>query len=131
MRSAEIGNISRAGLIVTLLSLAAAVGAMPSASAQKTRQPEFLVHANVFDDKGFTVSNARVRMRRANEGEWRWQTISDSEGEIALHVPLNDLYVLRVDAKGFQVLTQNVDATQTDSTDIALHLVRAEKGNPQ
>jgi hypothetical protein len=70
-------------------------------------------------------------MRRAAESNWRWKAVSDGEGEIALHVPPNDLYVLRVDAKGYQVLTQNVDATQTDNADIALHLAPIGGGKTQ
>jgi len=120
-----------AGFALILFSVLAAVGAAPAGAAQKTREPSFLVHANVFNDSGFTVPNARVRMRRAAESNWRWEAISDSQGEIALHVPPNDLYVLRVDAKGYQVLTQNVDATQTDNVDIALHLAPIGGGKTQ
>jgi hypothetical protein len=120
-----------AGFAVLLLSMSAAVGAASAGAAQKTREPSFLVHANVFNDRGLTVPNARVRMRRATESNWRWEAISDSEGEIALHVPPNYLYVLRVDAKGYQTQTQNIDATQTDNVDIALHLTPIGGGKSQ
>jgi len=120
-----------AGFAAIVLSICAAVAAVPAGAAQKARDPSFLVHANVFNDRGFTVPNALVRMRRAAESNWRWKAVSDGEGEIALHVPPNDLYVLRVDAKGYQVLTQNVDATQTDNADIALHLAPIGGGKTQ
>ncbi len=124
MRSAQSGNIFRAGLVVILLSIcAAAVAVSAAGTAQKTRQPDFLVHATIFNDQGFTVANARVRMSVAGEKKWRWETASDDEGEFALHVPQGAHYTLRVDAKGYQVLTQDIDTTQDDRADLSLHLV--------
>jgi len=123
MRSAQFGKISRALLVVALLSICAAAGAASAGPAQKTRQPDFLVYATVYNDRGFTVPNARARMSVAGENKWRWETTSDSQGEFALHVPEGAQYDLRVDAKGYQPLIQGVDATQTDRDDLGLHLV--------
>jgi hypothetical protein len=123
MRFAQFGKVSRALLVVTLLSACAAAGATSDGSAQKTRQPDFLVYATVYNDRGFTVPNARARMSVAGENKWRWETTSDGQGEFALHVPEGAQYDLRVDAKGYESLTQGVDATQTDRDDLGLHLV--------
>ena len=122
LRPAQFGNIFRASLILALLSVCAAAE-ISAASAQKTRQPDFLIVATVFNDRGFSVPGASVRARRANETKWRWETNSGSQGEFELHIPENAQYVLRVDAKGYQTLTQDVDATQDDRADLALHLV--------
>jgi hypothetical protein len=119
-------KVSHAGFVVALLSICvvAAMGEVaPAGSAQKTRAPDFLVYATVFNDKGFTVQGARARMSVVGETKWRWETESDDEGEFALHVPENAVYTLRVDAKGYQTLSEDVDATQTDRVDLALHLV--------
>jgi hypothetical protein len=123
MRSAQPGKFSRACFVVALLSIYAAAGATSAGSAQKTRQPDFLVYATIYNDQGFTVRNARARMSVAGKNKWRWETTSDDQGEFALHVPEGALYDLRVDAKGYQPLTQSVDATQTDRDDLGLHLV--------
>lgn len=122
-RAARFRKLSRAGFVVTLLSICAAAGATSAGSAQKTRQPDFLVYATVYNDRGFTVPNARARMSVAGENKWRWETTSDSQGEFALHVPEGAQYDLRVDAKGYEALIQGVDATQTDRDDLGLHLV--------
>jgi hypothetical protein len=106
-----------------LLSICAAAGAAAAGSAQKTRTPDFLVYATVYNDQGFTVPNAKARMSVAGETKWRWETASDSQGEFALHVPAGAQYLLRVDAKGYQSQTQDVDTTQTDRADLAVHLV--------
>jgi uncharacterized membrane protein len=62
-----------------------------------------------------------------DKGLVKWNTFrsiwSDSQGEFALHVPAGAQYVLRVDAKGYQSQTQDVDTTQTDRADLAVHLV--------
>jgi hypothetical protein len=116
-------NIPRVSLALTLFSICAAVGAASAASAQKAHTPDFLVYATVYNDQGFTVPNAKARMSVAGENKWRWETASDSQGEFALHVPAGAQYVLRVDAKGYQSQTQDVDTTQTDRADLGLHLV--------
>lgn len=82
-----------------------------------------LVRATVFSDQGYAVRNATVRLRRDTETKWRWQTATDDEGEFALHVPHGAQYVLRVDAKGFQPLTQNIDGTAGDDVELTLRLI--------
>lgn len=112
-----------------MLLIGATAGAgVAAGSAQKTHTPDFLVYATVFNDKGFTVPNARARMSVVGETKWKWEATSDGEGEFAMHVPENAVYVLRVDAKGYQTLSQDVDATQTDRVDLALHLVPVRGG---
>ena len=108
---------------MALVLICAAAGATSARSAQKTRTSDFLVYATVYNDQGFTVANAKARMSVAGENKWRWETTSDSQGEFALHVPEGAQYVLRVDAKGYEALTQDVDASQTDRSDLGLHLV--------
>jgi hypothetical protein len=82
-----------------------------------------LIHATVFSSQGYGVRYATVRLRRDTEMKWRWQTATDDEGEFALHVPQGAQYVLRVDAKGFQPLTQNIDGTAGDDVELTLRLI--------
>jgi Carboxypeptidase regulatory-like domain len=67
-------------------------------------------------------------MSVVGENKWRWETTSDDEGEFALHVPEDAVYVLRVDAKGYQTFSEDVDASQTDRVDLAVHLVSVGGG---
>jgi carboxypeptidase family protein len=120
--SARAANISRAGFVVTLLAICAATGARVTA-AQGNKPPMMLVHATVFSDQGFSVKYARVRMRRDSESKWRWEAATDDEGEFALYAPQGAQYVLRIDAKGFQPLTENIDGTAGDDVELTLRLI--------
>jgi hypothetical protein len=130
MRPAPFVNISRVLFAASLLSICVFASA-PARSATANHAPDFLVHGNVFDSRGFTVANARIRMSRAGKTSWRWETNTDGEGEFALHVPAEVQYVLRVDAKGYPPLIQNVDASQDIRVDLSLHLVARGGGKPQ
>jgi len=121
-RAATAANRLRAALFVTLLAICAAAGARAGA-AQGNHADIMLLHATVFSDQGYAVQYARVRLRRDTETKWRWETATDDQGEFALHMPQGVQYVLRIDAKGFQPLTENIDGTQGDDVELTLRLI--------
>ncbi|MGD0840949.1 MAG: carboxypeptidase-like regulatory domain-containing protein [Candidatus Acidiferrales bacterium] len=126
VRSAQsgAGDILRAGFLVMLLSMCAIAGAHARpAQGQGSHPAIMLIHATVFSSQGYAVQYARVRLRRDTETKWRWETATDDEGEFALHVPQGVQYVLRVDAKGFQPLTQNIDGAAGDDVELTLRLI--------
>jgi uncharacterized protein YceK len=123
------GNISRAGLLVMLLSMCAVAAAHARPAQGQGSHPAIMVlHATVFSSQGYGVQYARVRLRRDAETKWRWETATDDEGEFALHVPQGAQYVLRVDAKGFQPLTQNIDGADGDDVELTLRLIPLARG---
>ena len=128
MPSARVQKTSRFGLTAAFLVCCVAAAAIFAAKARADHPSIFLIHATVFNDQGFTVRGARVRLRRSEEDKWRWESDTDDEGEFAFHVPQGAQYVLEVDAKGYQALTQGVDATQGDDAELTLHMAPAAGG---
>jgi hypothetical protein len=71
---------------------------------------EFLIHGTVFDDKALALPAAQLRIRRANEKKYRWNTYTNSRGEFAIRVPPGKDYEVDVQSKGFANATQPIDA---------------------
>jgi len=71
---------------------------------------EFLIHGTVFDDKALSLPGAQLRIRRANEKKYRWNTYTNSRGEFAIRVPPGTDYEVEVQYKGFAQATRSVDA---------------------
>src|ERR1700693_3958758 len=97
------------------------------AAWQKQNATPFIVFATVFNEQGFALPGAEVRLRRAGETKYRWQVRSDRSGEFAMRVPPGGEYELSISAKGYQPIAQNVDARQTNRVDLTLHMVPASK----
>jgi hypothetical protein len=71
---------------------------------------DFLVRGTVFTPQGLALPGAELRIRRASEKKFRWQTVSNSRGDFALRVKMGADYRVTVHVKGFPDQSQSVDA---------------------
>jgi hypothetical protein len=74
------------------------------------RQLGFLIRGTIFDARGLSVPGAELRIRRAGEKKFHWDTYSNSRGEFAIRVPPGTRYEVVVQSKAFSDATQTVDA---------------------
>jgi hypothetical protein len=71
---------------------------------------DFLILGTVFTDKGYAFPGIEIRVRRAAEKKFRWDTYANSRGEFAVRVPKGTDYEMLVHAKGFLDQTKALDA---------------------
>ena len=71
---------------------------------------DFLIRGTVFDDKGLSAPGARLRIRRAGDKKFHWESYTNSRGEFAVRVPQGSDYEMVVRAKGFAEETRTIDA---------------------
>jgi hypothetical protein len=126
-----------------LLSLAAVVRAQeppappppaPESSSKQTSAPaktshanDFLVRGTVFTPEGMAMPGVELRIRRSTEKKFKWDTVSNSRGEFAVRVKMGSDYEVTIHSKGFQPLTQTVDAkTGERSKELVFHMQRQE-----
>lgn len=94
----------------------------------KSHQYDFLLIGTVFTEKGLSLEGAQLRVRRAGEKKFRWETLTDRRGEFAVRVKQGADYEIVVRAKGFQEQTRTVDAKSGDREDLNFHLAPALEG---
>lgn len=124
-----VGHLTGMWRMALLLALAWSLGVIsaPSApasaqSSSKSHAHDFVIFATVFTAQGFALPGARVRVRRADEKKFRWEAMSDHQGELGIRVPQDAEYELTVEARGFQPQTRKVDAREGDREDLTLRL---------
>jgi hypothetical protein len=71
---------------------------------------DFLIRGTVFTDKALSFPGVQLRIRRAGEKKYRWESHTNSRGEFAVRVPQGSDYELVVRAKGFAEQTRTIDA---------------------
>jgi hypothetical protein len=71
---------------------------------------DFLVRGTVFTDKALAFPGVRLRIRRATENKFRWETYTDSRGEFAVRVPQGLQYEMVIHAKNFTDQARTIDA---------------------
>jgi hypothetical protein len=64
----------------------------------------------LFTDTAMALPGAKLRIRRASERRFRWDSYSNSRGEFAIRVPQGTDYEMLVQAKGFTDETRPIDA---------------------
>ncbi|HEX4378405.1 MAG TPA: carboxypeptidase-like regulatory domain-containing protein [Candidatus Acidoferrum sp.] len=90
---------------------------------------DFLVIGTVFTDKAYALPGAKIRVRRASEKKFRWETYTNSRGEFALRVPQGDEYEIVILAKGFADQSNAVSAKSGISEDtVVFHMQPASGG---
>jgi hypothetical protein len=72
---------------------------------------DFLIIGTVFTDQGYAFPGVELRVRRANEKKFRWDSYTNSRGEFAIRVPQGTDYEMIVHVKGFADQTKTLDAT--------------------
>ncbi len=71
---------------------------------------DFLIRGTVFNDKGLSFPGAQLRIRRASEKKFRWETYTNSRGDFAVRVPQGADYEIVVQSKNFPEQTRTVNA---------------------
>jgi len=119
-------------LLLTLAGLVWLAGAAfvfaPAGGAQKSsgsHAHDFVIFATVFTGRGFALPGARARLRRETEKKFRWEAMSDHQGELAFRVPPGADYELTIEARGFQTQTRKVDTRQGNRTDLTIRMESA------
>jgi hypothetical protein len=91
-------------------SAAAAAPPSKSGKARYSHVNDFLIRGTVFNDKALSFPGVQLRIRRAGEKKFRWESYTDSRGEFAVRVPQGSDYEMVVRAKGFGEQTRSIDA---------------------
>ena len=71
---------------------------------------DFLIHGTVFTEKALSFPGVQLRIRKAGEKKFRWESYTNSRGEFAVRVPQGSEYEMVVRAKGFVEQTRSIDA---------------------
>jgi hypothetical protein len=71
---------------------------------------DFLIRGTVFTDKALSFPGVQLRIRKAGEKKFRWESYTNSRGEFAVRVPQGSDYEMVVHAKGFEEQTRAIDA---------------------
>jgi carboxypeptidase family protein len=71
---------------------------------------DFLLRGTVFNEKGLSFPGAQLRIRRASEKKFRWETYTNSRGEFAVRVPQGADYEIVVRSKNFAEQTRKLNA---------------------
>ena len=70
---------------------------------------DFLIRGTVFTDKALSFPGVQLRIRRAGEKKFRWESYTNSRGEFAVRVPQGSNYEMVVRVKGFAEQTRTID----------------------
>jgi hypothetical protein len=103
----------------------AAIVLAPASAAQNSSGSHarvFVIFATVFNDRGFTLTGARVRVRRSDEKKFRWEAASDHQGELAFRVPPGADYEMTIEARGFKTQTRKIDTREDNQTDLTIRM---------
>jgi hypothetical protein len=71
---------------------------------------DFLIRGTVFTDKALSFPGVQLRIRRAGEKKFQWESYTNSRGEFAVRVPRGSDYEMVVHAKGFAKQSRSIDA---------------------
>ena len=116
-----------------LATLLAGMSAGPASAGEKCGKKkqrlaeQFLIFGTVFDERGYIVEGAEIRVRCAGEKKTRWKVWSDRRGEFAQRVPTGSEYELTVVAKGFAEQARKIDAREGNREDLVVRLDPAPK----
>jgi hypothetical protein len=131
-----IGHLICMRLMTAIAGLTLLAGAAyafePAARAQSSSNShahDFVIFATIFTDRGFAFPGARVRVRRSEEKKFRWESVSDTRGELALRVPQDAQYEMTVEARGFQMQTRKIDAREGNRADLSIRMELQAKPN--
>ena len=120
---------------MVVLVMAAGVSLAHAAAARDQNQTnshahDFVIFASVFNSQGFALPGAKVRIRRADEGKFRWEAISDRRGELGIRVKQGVEYELTIEARGFKSQTRKIDAREGNREDLTFQMEPLTGGKP-
>src|SRR5437879_9759467 len=81
-----------------------------SGKAKYSHANDFLIRGTVFTDKALSFPGVELRIRRAGEKKFRWESYTNSRGEFAVRVPQGSDYEMLVRAKAYSEQTRAIDA---------------------
>jgi hypothetical protein len=87
-----------------------AAPASQSGKKKHNHANDFLIRGTVFNDKALSAPGVQLRIRRAGDKKYRWESFTNSRGEFAVRVPQGSEYEMVVQAKGFAAQTRTVNA---------------------
>jgi hypothetical protein len=87
------------------------------AKSKYSHAHDFLIRGTVFTPNALAFPRVRLRIRRASEKKFRWDTYTDSRGEFAVRVPQGIQYEMVIAVKGFTDQTRTIDAANGLSED--------------
>lgn len=89
-----------------------AAGSSTSDTTRKkySHADDFLIRGTVFNDKALSAPGVQLRVRRAEDKKFRWESYTNSRGEFAIRVPQGSTYEMVIRAKGFAEQTRTIDA---------------------
>lgn len=96
--------------------------ALAAQSSTKSHARDFLIFTTVFNERGFALYGARVRLRRSEEKKFRWESTSDHQGELAFRVPRDAEYEMTIEARGFKNEMRKIDARQGNRMDLTIRM---------
>jgi len=99
-----------------------------SSKGKHTHAQDFLIRGTVFRPDNLAFPGVRLRIRRAKEKKFRWETFTNSRGEFAVRVPQGLEYELVIHLKGFADQTREVNATSGISEDNVVFRMQATTG---
>ena len=99
-----------------------------SSKGKHTHAQDFLIRGTVFQPNSLAFPGVRLRIRRAQEKKFRWETFTNSRGEFAVRVPQGLQYELAIHLKGFADQTREVSATSGISEDNVVFRMQATTG---
>jgi hypothetical protein len=95
------------------------------AQSKSSHANDFLVRGTVFTPEGLALPGAELRIRRASEKKFRWDTASNSRGEFAVRVKMGADYEVLARAKGYQDQSVAVNASTGERfKDLIFHMQR-------
>lgn len=118
-------------LIYRLLAAALLLAGAAASGAPEKKPPlakQFLAFGTVFDERGFALPGAEIRVRRARERKVRWRAWSDARGEFGLRFPTGEEYELKVVAKGYGEESRRIDARTGVREDLVFRMQPSPKG---
>jgi hypothetical protein len=125
----SFGHLTFVRLTIALVSLVCLAGvalaAEPAGKAQNSSDSHariFVIFTTVFTDQGFALPGARARVRRSDQKKFRWEGMSDHQGEVAFRVPPGAEYELTIEARGFNPETRKIDARGDNQADLTIRM---------
>lgn len=114
-------------LLVLLCSLVAVPARLQTAQPDEPKKKQrladqFLIFGTVFEESGFLLPGAEIRVSRAGEKKVGWRQYSDRRGEFGVRVPTGAEYELTVKAKGFEEQSRKVDARSGSREDLVFRM---------
>jgi hypothetical protein len=113
-------------ILAAVVCLAVAASATkPTAARQSSTRShahDYVIFVTVFTDRGFALYGARLRVRRSDEKKFRWEAMSDHQGELAFRVPEGADYEMTVEARGFKPETRKIKALEENRVELTIRM---------